>query len=182
MTDIEIKNQALVMLGEMPINAPGEGTNAERISSALWESAVKSVLRAHPWNFAMRREILSPLTTAPKHGYTAAFQLPAEVLRLVEVSEDDYVLEGRQVLCNASVLNIRAVYHVTDVSQYDSLCCDALAANLAWKMAYPITRSTSMTDYCGKVYAQVLQQARTVDAQEEPSQQFHEAALLTVRS
>jgi hypothetical protein len=178
---IQIVNQALVQLGECPISDMSDGTKYALIASTFWAGAVAAVLRGHPWNFASRRQMLAKLDAAPPFGFGAAFQLPADCLRVLEASADSYKIEGRQILCDETTLTLRYVSGSVAVAEWDAIFCEALSIFLAWKMAYPVTKSEAVRDACWQCYVQILAQGRAVDAQEEPADDFGYSDMIGVR-
>lgn len=178
---VQIINQALVFLGEAPIENASIATKAAIAAQTVYEPTVDEVLRAHPWNFATRRQFLSPLVEAPPFGYGYQFQRPSDWLRTLSCSARDYRIEGARILANKDSIELRYIARITDVSLYDSLFCTALARCLSAKLAYPITKSTSKQQAEWELYVQVLGQAKFVDALEEPAEEFEESSLITVR-
>lgn len=178
---IEIINVALAGLGAQPISALDDGSNEALLAGIMWDAAVTEVLRAHPWNFATRRITLSPLSTQPDHGYNAAFVLPPDCLRLLAVSADDYRLESRFLLANATTLQLEYIARIANPEEFDALFQSALSANLAMKLAYPLTQSGTQQQFQTQLYADYLRQARTCDALENPADEFEESRLLLAR-
>lgn len=177
---IQIVNQALVGLGQEPI-ATFEDSVYGTIAATFWPGAVSAVLRGHPWNFASRRQVLPKNTVAPPFGYASAFVLPADCVRILDAGTNDYKVEGRQILCNEASLAIRYVSDAINITEWDPIFCEALGLYLRWNMAYPITKSGTVQEACWKAYVQLLVQARSVDAQEEPMDDFGESSLIGVR-
>lgn len=178
--DIETINQTLGYLGQAPVDDINANVFS-RLAGTFWGPSVKQVLRAHPWNFAVTRVVLAPMVDAPAFGYGAQFELPGDWLRTLEVSEKDYRQEGRRILCDAVTLNVKYIALIDDVTRFDALFCAALARNIASKLAYPITKSTTQQEAQWAAYTQELAYARTVDAQEEPAEDMEESSLITVR-
>lgn len=140
------------------------------------------MLRLHPWNFAVKRIQLTPDLTAPVYGYSSAFTLPAECLRICEVyGIEDYKLEGRKILCDSSGISIKYIFRNEDVTQYDSLFIDALAAYLAFKMAYPRTKSNETKKIMFDTFKSILPLAKNIDAQEEPQDTIGDFPFIRVR-
>lgn len=142
------------------------------------------VLRAHPWNFAIKRTTLAPLTDAPEWGYRYAFALPSDFLRLVELdglSTGDYVVEGGQILANDSVLYIRYVQRVTDPNRYDASIVDAMAARLAMELCEAFTQSNTKKQLFMQEFDESITNAKRVDGQENPPVQYEEDEWVSVR-
>lgn len=178
---IQIINEALVQLGQGPIADLTDGGVYGTVAATFWPGCLSAVLRGHPWNFANRRQILPRLSDAPAFGYASAFVLPADCVRVIEVSTNSYKIEGRQILCDETSLAIRFVSNAVNITEWDPLFCSALSLYLAWRMAYPITKSGEVRESCWQSYVQLLVQARSVDAQEEPADDFGESSLISVR-
>lgn len=177
---LDIINAALVSLGAAPVqdlNATAQALAA----AAFWPLVLPATLRSHPWNFAITRQTLAAEAAAPDHGYSTAFKLPSDWIRTLSTSEDDYKMEAGKILCNASSLQLRYVSLVEDPARFDALFADALAAHLAAKLAYPLTKSASQADVCWSAYKEILRLARSVDALEEPADDFEESSLITAR-
>jgi hypothetical protein len=176
-----ICNEALLGLGAAPIQHFSEQTKTGVLCRTFWGTSLDEVLRAHPWNFAIKRVRLSPLAGASVFGYVFRFQKPSDCLRVVEVSASDYRLEGREILANEGSICLRYVSRVEDETLLDSLCVAALVCSLRWKLAFPVVQSTTLKETALSDFAQVLAMARNVDAQEEPAEEFEESSLITVR-
>lgn len=113
---VEICNSALLKLGAERINALSENNKRARLCNERFDALRKEVLRAHPWNFAIRRANLARLSTTPEYEYNFEYQLPTDCLRVLETEADKdnpsgdilgnsytkYKIEGRKLLTNAS--------------------------------------------------------------------------------
>lgn len=181
---IDICNTALDKLGQTPITSLTDGNRAAKLCNRGWPLARDKVLRDHPWNFAMRRAILAPITALPSWGFGNAFPLPSESVRLVEVlnhSQGEYQVEGESILANGSVLYIRYIARVDDPNVYDPLFCDAVATALALDMCEALTQSTTKKQDLKEDYREVIVRAKSVDAQENPPARFEEDEWLAAR-
>jgi hypothetical protein len=186
---VDLCNKALDKLGHGPIASLDDNTKAARLCTRNWPLVRDAVLRAHPWNFAIKRDVLAPVdltvTEAAKQwGFSNKFPFPADMLRLVEVrdlSTSDYQVEGRAILANTTVLYIRYVGREEDPNQYDALFFDAAAAHLAFELAEPLTQSNTKKDAAWQEYKDRLSDAKQLDGQENPPAQFEEDEWIAVR-
>lgn len=172
--DVDVVNSALVLIGSESIMSMDETSKEARTSKLVFKSCRQFVLRAHPWNFAVDRVSLSPLSTAPAFGFAARFQIPPDGIRILSVNDGDvdYRIEGRTILTDEETIELRYVKDEVDITKWDSMACEGLAAYLAWKIAYKITGSDSLKDELWKNFNMVLKKARNVDAQEEPASEL----------
>ena len=174
-TEVSICSNALRKLGDDPITSLTEDTERARLCNAFYNTARDSLLRSHPWNFAITRASLTRLSSTPAYGFAYQYALPTDpyCLRVLEMEYQDYIFkienlatEGRVLLSDESTAKILYVGRITDTSLFDSLFVDTLTAHLSVKLAYPITNSTSLQLQMHKLYQAKLSEARSVDGQE----------------
>ena len=180
----QIANKALDNIGYGPINSLTDNTKAASLANRLWPLVRDEVLRAHTWNFAVKRATTAPDSAAPDWGYTYQHTLPTDLLRLVEIlnmHEDDYQVEGRKILADSDTLRIRYIYQVEDTTLYDSCFVDAVAAKLAYEMAEQLTESTAKKQSMLQAYDIAMESARKVDGMENPQTKFEEDPWLRIR-
>jgi hypothetical protein len=167
----EVVNIALTELGADLIVSLNDPVKAAILAKTNWDSLLRSVIRAYPWNFAIGRQTLSPDATAPvdlNGDWTYQFTLPPESIRVLstDLSRDDWVIEGRKLLCNTDTITIRFLQAVDDVTQWDDCFTQAFAARLGHLLAYPLVQSAALKDSMWTTYKQKLSEARSIDAQE----------------
>lgn len=189
-SETELCNVALTRLGHGFISSLTEDSKASDLCDLHYARCRNSVLRAHPWNFAVKRTTLALSTTTPNHEFTYQHALPTDFLKLVRTSWDalgvtnstavygfpgqmgyvdtqvPYRIEGRFLLCNETVAKIEYVAEITDVSQFDELFVDVLAQRLASEIAIALTDNASLAEKSWNIYNAKLTEARSVDAQE----------------
>ena len=176
-TAISVCSNALLMLGKEPIASFSEGSDRARYCSNLYPMVRDYLLRKHFWNCAIKRVLLSPLSTAPAYGYTQQFQLPSDFLRVYEVGYPgrfitDFQLENRMILANAEALPLRYVWRNDDENNWDAGLIHVATVMMAAALAYPITQSASFADGMEKKAVMALREAKSIDGQENPSETF----------
>lgn len=186
-TGVSICSNALLMLGAQTINDFADQQNLDRakLCANLYPYQRDSMLRAHPWNCCIKRILLAPSANPPPFGYNAAFPLPSDCLRVLEVGtggqQIDYLVESRTIQANASSLELRYVSQNVNESSWDSHLVDLLTVAMAAVLAYPVTQSTSERDSREAKLVQALRQAKAVDGQEDPPQTLGNEHLLASR-
>lgn len=186
-TGVSICSNALLMLGAQTINDFQDQLNLDRakLCANLYPFQRDSILRAHPWNCCIKRIVLAPLAEAPAFGYSSAFELPADCLRVLEVGsagmQIDYLVEGRTIQADTMALELRYVFRNETEATWDTHLVDLMTAAMAAVLAYPITQSTSERDSREAKLAQIIKQARAVDGQEDPPQTLGNEHLLASR-
>ena len=171
---VSIANIALTVLGADRITSLEDNNENARRINAIYDSCLEDVLRAHPWNFAIVRTTLALLATTPAFGYDYEFQLPADCLRVIEVSDGttmitDFKVEGRKILCGDDSISIKYIANITDPNQYTSQFIFVFASRLAAEVAYAITNNKTTAEEMFNLYASRLQTAKETDAQESDS-------------
>lgn len=151
MDKIEICNLAIGWCGgNLIVSFEDDSVEAELCKSAYVPTR-DLVLEQRDWTFAASRDSLVPLAAAPPFGYSAAFQLPTELLVVRRVSDDpvsmrqiDYVKEQRTILANAAILYIEYTLRVTNENLFSPSFTYALAHKIAASIATPLTESATL--------------------------------------
>ncbi|UZD96268.1 hypothetical protein LOY64_04470 [Pseudomonas corrugata] len=186
-TGVSICSNALLMLGAQTINDFNDQVNLDRakLCANLYPTNRDMLLRAHPWNCCVNRIVLAPDAVAPAFGYDHAFELPADCLRVLEVSENglqiDYLVEGRRIQANTTVLELRYIFRNEVENTWDSQLIDLMTMKMAAVLAYPITQSTSEHATRNQEFEQALKVAKAVDGQEDPPQTLGDERLYSAR-
>lgn len=191
-TDVSICSNALLRLGAAPINSFDEadpnGSNIQRarLCSNLWPTVRQQVLRAHPWNCATTRVLLSPDTTAPAFGFAYRFLRPSDWLRTLQIGIDEnctprYRTEGRYLLCDETALPMVYVFDNAVPGTYDATLIGAMELAMTVALAYPVTKSIEVEANKQRELAQAMQMARTIDGQDDPAETLGDFPLLMSR-
>ena len=107
-TNIEVANQALVLIGASSIST-FTGTGTEQIAAThLYQPTVDAALTSHRWRFASGKATLSRLTATPANEWDAAYQMPSQpqilLLNAVKVLDQDISFDRYedQIYCDAA--------------------------------------------------------------------------------
>lgn len=173
--ETSIANLALAKLGISPIMALTDDSKQAQFASRFYNQTRDEVLQSHRWNFAMRRESLNRLSTDPLFGWTCAFQLPVDCLRVVQLNGYQpnerfslFAVEQGQLLTDEEEADIRYIARVTDGSLYHPLFVSALATMLASRLAGPLTGSRNLPQELLQEYEAITgPRARLADAFED---------------
>lgn len=189
-TEVSICTAALQLLGDAPIASLTEGTKRANLCNNIWSTTRDDVLRSHPWNCLQTRVALSPLAATPVGGgWGYQFSRPGDYLRLVAVEDEegeqiDYEFLGNRVMADTGTIYLHYLAS-KDVSEWDSNLVNLMIRRMQLELAYPITKSTSLRDALRQeFYAKgvgVLAQAKSVDGQENPPEDWGDSPLIAVR-
>jgi len=177
-------NLALQKLGSVPITSLEDNVKSARTMRDIYDNVRRAEIRRRRWSFSMRRASLPALSSAPAWGFNLQYQLPADCLKLDQVSEYWYVtnlvdyvqgemqyfaVEGNKILTNlAAPLSIRYATDVTDANQWDACFYDSLATRLAYTACEALTQSSTKKNDLMMDYKQSIFEAVKANAVERP--------------
>jgi hypothetical protein len=172
-SETEICNLALLRLGNaISISSLGEDSKNARLCNLIYASARDAVLRAHPWNFAVKRVELASEATTPAFEFAYQYTLPTDCLKVIRTDWEaldlatEYRIEGNKLLTDEGTASIEYIARITDVAQFDALFTDVLAQRIAAELCIPITDNASGSQSLWQIYQLKLSEARSVDGQE----------------
>ena len=141
-----IANLALGNLGEASIQSLSDNNARARISNARIDDVIRSVLRVHDWNSAMKRVALTK-SNDPLFGWNSTFQLPADYIKVIEVWPiSKFRVQGAEILSNEDTLNLLYIYEPSDINTLDVLLAEAMSLKLAVEMAETLTGKDGLKD------------------------------------
>lgn len=172
-SDTQIASAALLKLGEEPITSFTEAGKPASLANNTYATYRDALMRAHPWNFAIRRVALAASSTTPVYGYDYAYPLPADpnyclrVLHVEDATELGFQVEGRQIVSDLSPpLNITYIQRVTDPNLWDALFVEALVSKLAMEWAEPLAKDNALASRMIAEFEAKIATAFGVDGQE----------------
>ena len=165
---VDICNGALNQLGATTILSLTEDSKNARLCNSRYTQVRDGLFRTHPWNCLQKRVELAADTDAPAWGFTSAYTLPADCLRLLKILDYDsnYKVEGRKILSNASTMKILYIGRITDPNEYDELLRETLSASLAADIAFAVTSNNTTATNMYNLFQDKLKDARFVDSTE----------------
>jgi len=165
---VDICNGALNQLGATTILSLTEDSKNARLCNSRYTQVRDALFRSHPWNCLQKRVQIAADTTAPAWGFSFAYTLPADCLRLLKILDYDsnYKVEGRKILSNTSSMKILYVARVTDPNEYDELLRETLSASLGADIAFGVTSNNQTASNMYNLFKEKLKDARFVDSTE----------------
>jgi hypothetical protein len=82
----ELVNMALDHLGARAMLQDENQTQEARVSGRHYPFVFKALLSRHPWRWASKKTVLSPLVEPTGNGFSHKYHLPGDYLRLVAIS------------------------------------------------------------------------------------------------
>lgn len=191
-SETDLFNDALGMIGQNPIRMAGDGSVSSNRCNTFYTPLRKGLLRSHRWNFAERRVQLAQLSTGPTFGYTYAYQLPADCLRVWEYNgagvqtsgfidyyglgtryQPMFKVEGKSLVSHDSQAFVVYSHDINNPSLWDALFYQVIVTWLASKLAASIPKNDTKADSLMKQAVNVLlPMALAADGQEGSTEPF----------
>lgn len=196
---IDICNLALMRIGQRgnlaSIDPSESGSPLSEACNNFFDIVKNDFLEAFPWSFAVRRAALSKLAAAPL-GYSAAYRLPSDCIRVVQLlySQEDAGYIDRLVhrcaqrrldqaewdvelvdgipalLTDAAPDAVRYISTKADVNRFSPLAADALSWLLASHLAgYVLQGDAGMqqAQKCMQFYSATVDSAIKADQERQ---------------
>lgn len=178
---LDIVNQVCAALGEDPIEdlETDQRTHAIVIR-AKYAATVESALTKTAWRFATTKAALSKLTAAPTNRWSAAFQLPNDLVKLLFTwPPGRYERQGQRILSNNNQLEIDYIRNIESnywpawftryaVARLVMVCCKGITGDDPSRMM-ELELNAAESD------------GLTQDAQEQPNQEILPSAFIDCR-
>ena len=185
---VDICNEALNLLGANTIASLTETSTTAVLCNRIYDTELDYLLRQHPWNSAIREANLAAVTGTPVVGWLYKFLMPTDpyCLRVINVydtsdNETNFECRARHIYADVSSIDIIFVGRITDPNEFDAMFMKTLVDLLAYRMAFPITRSRETTEAMFQMFRNSMADAMSVDSQERTPEEIQSETLLDAR-
>ena len=186
-SDIDIAARALVLIGAQPITSFSSSSTEALVASNVYEDVVRTALCASRWRFATNQAVLNALTAAPTGRFDTAHQLPSDLLMLHAITINDLNLEynvyGNKIYSNATANEVVVADYTYRAGEQDFSSYFTLAVEyaLAAAFALAIARDEQLATMFEKKAAQLMQQAKTLDSQQQTTRKLVTSRFIAER-
>ena len=188
-TKIGIVNRGLQILGMPQVNSVDSNDRGAKAMRSAYDQIFLAELRAHTWNFSIKRANLAVDPTAPIFGKTKAFQLPGDYLFLAPdettfgmPQKRDYNIEGRFIITELDApLPIRYVSSNITEGDFDPLFAEAFSTSLAEATCEELTNSNTKLLAVQTRYVKIINDAKKRNAIENAPVKAPLASTIAVR-
>jgi len=208
---VAICNLALGWLGGDLIISLNDPSVEAKLCKANFDLLRDAVIEEREWTFAVKRLEPAQLTDGPLYGWDKAFQIPVEVIRVLQVSRAGSVVDGALIegsflsatrggtgtgretriewnreedkimANNAERIFIRALIRIEDTTKFSPAFDQALAARLSMELAIPITNDRKLQQDMASLYSEKMRLAAATDGLQGRSQRVRADAFTVVR-
>lgn len=184
---IDIASRGLILIGAEPITSFSSDSTEALVASNLYEDTVRTALCSSRWRFATNQAALNKLTQAPTGRFDVAHQLPVDMLMLHAITVEDSLIEYTvygDKLFHDVVTSSDIVADYTfrakelDFPSYFTL---AVEYSLASSFALAIARDEAMAQMMERKAAQLMQQAKTLDSQQQTTRRLVTSRFIAER-
>lgn len=179
-TKLGIWNEALGILGRMPVSDTGATDEPGRVLTDLWTRVPQMCLEANNWNSAIERVQLQQTDTPPAFGYEYFYQLPRDWSRICRVNTtgderevfEDWAEEQDKIGTNASTIYLWYISSQVDnrVGKWSQALADYVAAEMAVRAAPRL--GPKLMEYAIDERKRRRRFAMSTDAQMAPPKRF----------
>lgn len=190
---VQICNEALQNIGGSYITSLTENTQNAIECNLRFDSARRTLLEMHPWNFAMRRVALNKNVSSPAVNFANEFTLPSDFLYLhmtdleerysssssVPISDiyqvtdvphgngpDYYKIEGNKLISNRDSIYIVYVADIEDTQEFSATFSTLLSRYLGALIAYKVVGNASERTEQMNIFKQELMEYQAIDSQQ----------------
>ena len=184
-TDVNICNISLLSVNSELITSLDDDNDSAKACKILFPFTRDTVLRAHPWNFALKRVEIAEETTAPLYEFEHSYVRLPDDLRVLQVNDRKikFKVEGRKIITDeVSPIKIKYIGQITDPNQFDELYTESLSLLLGSKLAVTLNQNDTLSKSLQDQYLVSLSKARSVSGQEGTQDGFEDRTLLDARA
>jgi len=186
-SDIDIAARALVLIGAEPITSFTSTSTEALVASNIYEDVVQTALCASRWRFATNQAVLNLLTAAPTGRFATAHQLPTDLLMLhaitVNSANIEYNVYGDKVFSDMSSGDVVVADYSFRAGEqnFPSYFTLSVEYALAAAFALAIARDEQLATMFEKKAAQLMQQAKTLDSQQQTTRRIRTSRFIAER-
>tara|TARA_R100001460_G_C3523516_1_gene172810 strand:- start:100 stop:684 length:585 start_codon:yes stop_codon:yes gene_type:complete len=186
-SDIDIASRGLLLIGADPISSFTSSSTEAIVANAIYEDVIRTIMCSSRWRFATKQAELNLLADEPTGRYDRAHQLPSDLLMLHAVTVSDLIIEYNvytdKVFSNASSNDTLIADYTFRAKEIDFPSYFTLAAefSLGASFALSIARDEQMSAILERKAADLLQQAKTLDSQQQTTRKLVTSRFITER-
>lgn len=198
-SETDLLNGALGLVGASRITEIGDGSTNANHCQAFYGPLRDSLMRAHHWNFAIKRAELAQDEAAPAFEFSYQYTLPTDpwCLKVIEYNGASldttnlslfeaatlsrYKIEGRKLLTNDGEVKIVFLARITNPDEWDALFYQMVQTWLASYLASAIPKDLKKSALLLEQAQGMWSMATAVDGQEGSVEPFRCDTLLRGR-
>tara|TARA_R110000868_G_scaffold62726_6_gene189447 strand:+ start:1182 stop:1739 length:558 start_codon:yes stop_codon:yes gene_type:complete len=180
---IGLISNALILIGDTPINSLTGGTRAQQVAANLYDNIVQNELTKHRWGFAKKKAQISLTTEVPvDNEWSSIYQLPSDMLFLIKLYPSTrYQMYGDKIYTDTSSALYADYVYNTPESEWPVYFAKMIEYALARDFATSVRDSAAARDQMSAEYLNQSRMARYTDSQQYPQVGIQSNPLTNVR-
>lgn len=182
--EVAICNSALSKLGADSITSLSDTSKEAKLCNQQYSKIRDLLLYSHPWNFAVKRSVLTTNDNESAWGGFDEFDIPADCLRIIDIEVDDtewQVESGKLYVKGQTEIGIKYISKVTDTTKFSVAFDELLATALAYELSYNLVQAVTVKQVLQQEYNLLLSDLRSFDSQEGTTMPVSNERYLRVR-
>ena len=191
-SDITICAQAVRRLGGATFTSFNDDVTGAGLCKDIYPTIRNAILGSHDWIFGLSKAQLSRNTTGPVSQWTNQFDLPVDRLQnapyrvfttsnaLAPVLRDRWEVIGDKLMTEETEIWVDYISDV-DEEKWPAWLVEVMVNAVAAEVAFSVTDNNSAAERYQIKTANLLQQARTRNAQSNPNRIMDDSELLDAR-
>lgn len=165
-TDISICAAALQLVGAEEIGSFLDETREARICASIYPTIKQDLLQSHTWRFSTRQEELNRLVATPLFGFSYAYSLPADFLRLVgkQTPTTKHQIFGNKLYTNLTPVYANLQYDI-DEQYFPAYFVRLIQLEMAAMLAAALLEDENKADKFISFAKNQMIKARNLDSQ-----------------
>lgn len=163
---IDIISNALILIGDNPINSLTDPGFAQTVGANLYDSIAEFELSKFRWSFAQRKAVLALTTETPKdQEWRYIYQLPTDLISIYKVYPNtNFEIIGKKLHTNGNPVTIQYTANVPE-SEWPPYFVKMMEYALAKDFATSIRDNASARQEMSQEYVVASRMARNTDSQ-----------------
>lgn len=186
-SNLDITNRALILVGANTITAFTDDSEEAKVSNALYEDMISTLLVSARWRFATKQVALNESASTPVGRYTRSYTLPSDYLMLHAITVNDLVIEynvyGSEVFADTATSDSLIADYTFRASEsnFPSYFIMLAEYNFATMLATALARDEQMSALFDAQSQRFMQKAKTLDAQQQTTRKLVTSRFITDR-
>lgn len=186
-TPIKICSRASLLIGGDAIQSFSDGTAEASVCDAMYEDMARSALTNSRWRFATDQSVLNRLAEEPTGRWTAAYQLPSELIMLSAVTINEvpikYDVYGSKVYCNESATSELIADYIfrAEESTWPPYFTTAVEYMMAAVLSISVARDPQLASLMEQKADLQMRQARRLHSQQQTTRKLNTSRFIAER-
>jgi hypothetical protein len=185
--NIEVAQKACAFVGITPITSFTQNTTEAIILNGVYDEIVEAELAGYPWRFAMAQRELDRLAATPAAQWSAAYQIPEDILLVRNVKENDSIIEydryDDNIYCDAganSTVVLDGIYRAAEVD-WPAYFRLGIEYRLAAALASGVTMKADLASLYDEKAEIQIKKAKNIDSGAQTSRKLKMTRLVDIR-